>query len=76
MFLPSLTREVPPSRGQNLGPHAYVCRERACRRPWSISNRAGSLRTLDRYREELPFLLAGAECDGGSTSLGFATWAS
>jgi len=34
------------------------------------------VRTLDRYRKDLPVLLASAECDCGSTSIGFAASAS
>jgi hypothetical protein len=76
MFLPSLTREVPPSRGQNLRPpNAYVCRGTSVPPAMVDLQSSRIVRTLDRYREDLPFLL-GAECDGGSTSLGFAAWAS
>jgi hypothetical protein len=63
MFL-SLTRDVPPSRRQNSGPHTYVCWGTSVPPPVVDLQSSRIVRTLDRYREDLPFLLAGAACDG------------
>jgi hypothetical protein len=76
MFLPSLTREVPPSRGQNLRPPRLRLPGKSVP-PAVVDLQSGQIvRTLDRYRKDLPVLLASAECDCGSTSLGFAASAS
>jgi hypothetical protein len=61
---------------QTSGPYAYVWRGKSVP-PAVVDLQSGRIvRTLDRYRDDLPVLLAGAEGDGGSTSLGFAAWAS
>jgi hypothetical protein len=61
---------------QTSGPYAYVWRGTSVP-PAVVDLQSGQIvRTLDRYRKDLPVLLASAQCDCGSTSLGFAASAS
>lgn len=71
-----LFAEEPVYFVQTSGPYAYVWRGTSVPSAVADLQSGRIVGTLDRYRHDLPVLLTGAECDGGSTSLGFAARAS